>query len=202
MTGKFMMRPAVLNGVFALLWCRFAYVYARAFFQNPAFVTALFFALETSIVVAYCIRRPALVQSHRWRDCVPAFGAIALGMQFRPSWPTRDVPLGYVLEVAGICVTLLGMLSLGRSFALLPANRGLKTGGLYADIRHPVYVGYMLIYTGYAVLNPSGRNIVVLLGCVGLLCWRAANEERVLAQDPAWTAYAKRVRWRLVPRVF
>ena len=196
------MRQGVLNIVFALLWSRFAYVYAAAFLTNPALVTALFFVLETIIVVAFCIRRPALIQSNQWRDWVPACGAIVFGMLFQPSRETQDLVIGYILEIVGICVAMLGMFSLGRSFAILPANRGLQTGGLYACIRHPVYAGYMLLYTGYTVLNPLGANVVVLLFCVGMLFWRAANEEQLLARDPSWLTYAKRVRWRILPYVY
>ena len=195
------LRHKVLNIVLALLWSRFVYLYASAFYRNPALVTALFFVLETSIVIAFCIRRPALVQCHQWRDWVPAVGAIVLGMQFQPSWEPRDVALGYIIEIAGICVAMLGMCSLGRSFAILPANRGLQTGGLYAYIRHPIYAGYILLYTGYTVLNPLGSNCVVLLCCVGMLFWRAANEELVLARDPSWLTYTKRVRWRILPYI-
>lgn len=201
MPVKSTIRHNAFNIVLALLWSRFAYVYATAFLENPAFVTALFFVLETSIVIAFCIRRPAFIQSNQWHDWVPAFGAIVIGMLFQPSWKPRDVALGYILQVVGVCVTLLGMLSIGRSFAILPANRGLRTGGIYAYIRHPIYAGYMLVYSGYTILNPLGVNFMVLLCCVGMLFWRAANEERLLARDPSWFTYAKRVRWRFLPYI-
>ena len=201
MPVKSTIRENAINIVLALIWSRFAYIYAAAFLENPAPITALFFVLETSIVIAFCIRRPALIQSNQWRDWVPALGAIVLGMQFQPSREPRDMAVGYVLQVAGVCVTILGMLSIGRSFAILPANRGLRTGGIYAFIRHPIYAGYMLVYTGYTILNPLAANIAILLCCVGLLSWRAVNEERLLAQDPSWLAYAKRVKWRFLPYI-
>ena len=46
----------------ALIWSRFAYIYATAFLKNPAPIAALFFVLKTSIVIAFCIRRPATIQ--------------------------------------------------------------------------------------------------------------------------------------------
>ena len=37
-----------------------------------------------------------------------------------------------------------GKLSLGRSFGLMPANRGVVSTGMYRLVRHPIYLGYLV----------------------------------------------------------
>jgi protein-S-isoprenylcysteine O-methyltransferase Ste14 len=97
---------------------------------------------------------------------------------------------------------LLGLLSLGRSYAMLPALRVVRTGGLYAHVRHPVYACYLLADLGSVALQPSLRNAAV--AAVGGVTFflRALLEERVLARDPAYADYMRQVRWRFFPGVF
>jgi protein-S-isoprenylcysteine O-methyltransferase Ste14 len=98
------------------------------------------------------------------------------------------------------CLLALGVL--GRSFGVVAADRGLRTGGPYRLVRHPVYASYLITEAGYVLQNPSVWNLGLLL--IELLCQigRIHAEERVLRQDPAWSAYAAKTRYRLLPGVF
>ena len=51
---------------------------------------------------------------------------------------------------------------LGRSFGLLPAQRGLVTAGPYRIVRHPIYFGYLIGHIGFLLVNFSWRNAAVL----------------------------------------
>jgi len=102
---------------------------------------------------------------------------------------------GNVLAVAGIC-------DLGRSFGIVAAHRGIKTGGLYRSVRHPIYAAYLLAFGGFVLAHPSGYNTLVLLIWAGIQIARIHAEERLLAADPQYTAYALRVRYRLIPGIW
>jgi protein-S-isoprenylcysteine O-methyltransferase Ste14 len=47
---------------------------------------------------------------------------------------------------------------LGRSFGLLPAQRGLVVVGPYRFVRHPIYFGYLIGHIGFLLVNFSWRN--------------------------------------------
>jgi protein-S-isoprenylcysteine O-methyltransferase Ste14 len=114
-----------------------------------------------------------------------------------------------VPEAAAVTLQALGMawqawakLTLGRSFGLLPAHRGVVTSGPYALVRHPIYLGYLVAHIGFLLANFSGRNAVVLAVLYGLQVTRMVLEERVLYGASAeYRAYTQRVRWRFVPGV-
>jgi protein-S-isoprenylcysteine O-methyltransferase Ste14 len=105
-------------------------------------------------------------------------------------------------SAAGLLVIIAGKLSLGRSFGLVPANRGIVSHGLYRAVRHPIYLGYLVTHVAFLIANPSPWNVALLASADIALVLRAIQEERTLLADPAYAAYQTRVRWRLVPGVF
>jgi protein-S-isoprenylcysteine O-methyltransferase Ste14 len=97
---------------------------------------------------------------------------------------------------------LVALGALGRSFGIVAANRGIKTRGLYARVRHPAYSGYLVSYLGYVAESPSARNIALLVVGTGAQLVRMSEEERMLKLDDAYRAYLARVRRRLIPFVY
>jgi protein-S-isoprenylcysteine O-methyltransferase Ste14 len=97
---------------------------------------------------------------------------------------------------------IAGKITLGRSFGIVPANRGIVIAGPYGFVRHPIYAGYLLTHVGFACAYPTGWNIGVLILTDAALITRALYEERVLAGDRLYQTYCRRVAWHLVPGVF
>ncbi len=93
------------------------------------------------------------------------------------------------------------MLSLNRSIGFVAANRGIKTGGMYRFVRHPLYCAYIIAFFGFLMNHPSAHNICVYSIMVLLLFMRAIAEERLLTKNDEYRAYSKKVRWRLIPYV-
>ena len=110
--------------------------------------------------------------------------------------------VGQIVQVYGVMLQLGASYSLGRSFGLVPANRGIKTGGLYRSVRHPFYFSYLVTQTGYIISNPSLRNGAILTIGVGFQAIRIRNEERLLVRDIDYAHYVTTVRWHLVPGVW
>ncbi len=94
-----------------------------------------------------------------------------------------------------------GKISLGYSFGLLPANRGVMERGLYRIVRHPIYLGYLLTHIPFLAAHPSGWNAAVLLVGDAALIVRALYEEKTLGRDPQYVRYCQTVKWRLVPGI-
>lgn len=109
---------------------------------------------------------------------------------------------GAVLMLAGLLVSFGAKLSLRRSFGIIAANRGVKRTGLYAIVRHPMYLGYLVTYIGVIALNPSVWNAVLLSCWLGFEVLRIFAEERILMQDPDYSEHASKVKFRLVPGVW
>jgi protein-S-isoprenylcysteine O-methyltransferase Ste14 len=106
---------------------------------------------------------------------------------------------GLVLVTIAAVLSLASLLSLGKSFGILPASRGLVHSGVYRLVRHPMYGAYVLSDVGYALQEANvGSLLLVFAGWVSLF-YRIRAEERILCRDERWTPYVARVPYRLFP---
>jgi protein-S-isoprenylcysteine O-methyltransferase Ste14 len=124
---------------------------------------------------------------------------------FDPKDVHRLIPeaAGVLLQVIGTSWQFTSKFFLGRSFGLLPAQRGLVLNGPYRFVRHPIYLGYLIGHVGFLLVNFSWRNFAVLALLYVAQVHRILREESVLAaNDAEYRAYQQRVRWRLLPFIF
>jgi isoprenylcysteine carboxyl methyltransferase (ICMT) family protein YpbQ len=108
---------------------------------------------------------------------------------------------GVAFELFGIALTQVARVYMGRSFGILPANRGVVSKGPFSFIRHPIYFGWMVLSIGYAMSYPIARNILLILVTLPFMVWRIEQEETHLSEDPEYCTYEQRVRFRLWPGV-
>jgi protein-S-isoprenylcysteine O-methyltransferase Ste14 len=107
-----------------------------------------------------------------------------------------------IVSAVGLMVVIVGKMALGRSFGVVPANRGVVVRGPYGLVRHPIYTGYLITHTGFLLANPTPWNIGVIAIADAALVVRALMEERILKADAEYQGYCERVGWHLVPGVF
>jgi len=120
---------------------------------------------------------------------------------------TEAVPLAAdaataILSALGLGLVVIGKVALGRSFGLVPANRGVVVRGPYTFVRHPIYTGYLITHIAFLMAHPTRWNAGVFLIADTALVLRALMEERVLSADAEYQQYCRRVGWHLVPGVF
>lgn len=153
------------------------------------------------LVVAFVlIRRPAARVSERPLDWAIAFGASLGVLLMRPGGtPLIGAAPALALAAPGWLIALSAKLCLNRSFGIVAADRGVKAGGAYALVRHPMYLGYFLNHTAYLLLNATAANLAVWLAVCGCQWGRILREEELLGHDPAYRAYRAKVRFRLLP---
>ena len=164
----------------------------------------LLVASEALVVVLTMVRRSAGTVDRTFKarllTILSTFGAPLV----RPLSGAAIAPESLTVAIAaiGLIIVVLGKLSLGRSFGLSPANRGVVSRGMYRFLRHPIYLGYLITHLGFVAANPASWNLLILAVADIALMFRAVCEEQTLAQDPAYRSYMERVRWRVVPGVF
>jgi protein-S-isoprenylcysteine O-methyltransferase Ste14 len=85
---------------------------------------------------------------------------------------------------------------------LLPEQKVIATR-LYALVRHPMYMGALLLLVGMPLALGSPWGLLVFLFFMPALLWRIFDEEKFLGRNlPGYTEYQKKVRFRLVPFIW
>ena len=174
------------------------------FLETGRLTGLLLLASETLVVILTICRRFTSVvdRSHRARvlTAISMMGPVLV----RPAAVAALAPelVTVLFSAAGLSIVIAGKLSLGRSFGLMPANRGVVSTGLYRLVRHPIYMGYLVTHAGFLAANPTIWNLIMLVAADLALMWRAVCEEHTLQQDDAYREYQQVVRWRVVPGVF
>jgi protein-S-isoprenylcysteine O-methyltransferase Ste14 len=91
------------------------------------------------------------------------------------------------------------------SWARLQEERGQTVirDGLYAHIRHPMYLGIILAFLGLPLALGSLWALIPGVIIMGLFVYRTYREDHMLqAGLPGYAEYAREVRYRLLPRIW
>jgi protein-S-isoprenylcysteine O-methyltransferase Ste14 len=92
-----------------------------------------------------------------------------------------------MLVLSGIIIRWIAIIQLGKSFTVDVAITNvarLKTDGLYKRVRHPSYLGLLLIIIGFSATMNSLYSFLVLAVPVFLaITYRISVEEKVLINE-------------------
>lgn len=182
----------------------FCYLHLSRVFGDGVY-TSIPFAFEQALLTGmFLTRRRSTATSTRRMDWTFAAigGWLPLIVQPHGSGTGMAAFTGLGLQGVGLTITCIAFVCLGRSFGIVAANRGLKSGGPYRFIRHPIYLGHALTITGFVIANFSVFNlsIFVIEGVCQLA--RIHAEERLLVATSNYTGYSQGVRWRLIPGLY
>ncbi|HET9553268.1 MAG TPA: methyltransferase [Anaeromyxobacteraceae bacterium] len=196
------LREAGTNLSLAALYLLFAWAHGHRFVQHPRPSLALVVVMEGVVAVLLLVRsRAAQASFSPWSWLTTVVGSFA-PLLLRPGAEAQDSPAGQAIQVLGALLAIASILSLQRSFGLLPAVRTLRMGGAYRWVRHPIYAAYTVQNLGYLLSNRTLANLAVVAVALLFQVLRVYNEERLLRTLPAYEEYARRTRWRLLPLVF
>jgi protein-S-isoprenylcysteine O-methyltransferase Ste14 len=192
---------------------------ARGFFAHPARAGAALVLVLMAPVMTLCTagRSRGVKHAPDWKPFFPMLVAHSLFTAYVMPWmDARDVlvlPGGDALRWTGLALLALGallrlgpMVDLGRRFSsqvAIQAEHRLHTSGWYSSVRHPSYLGILLMDLGFAGLFRS----TVALALMPIVFWmfkrRMDVEEGLLIDQfgDEYRAYMGRTA-RIVPRVY
>ena len=139
------------------------------------------------LAFVYISRRPEnrYDRTGLWLGLMAAF----LPIPFAPEHPGV---LPYLVGLTGYALIFWSLLALGPSFGIAPADRGLVSAGPYSLVRHPMYLGELLLRGAL-----SGPVPFMILALIQLI--RIQREEKIIQ---GYEFYARQVPWRLIPLVY
>lgn len=124
-----------------------------------------------------------------------------------PPPPRLLAALGLLMFIVGSWVTTLALRA--NAFAVTVVRHQEERGhaiadrGPYTIVRHPMYSGLVILYLGIPLWLGSTAGLVAVIVPMAILATRILNEERFLRRNLAgYDAYAARVRYRLIPRLW
>src|ERR1700761_4331511 len=126
-------------------------------------------------------------------------------------WPfpntatVRD--MGVAVAVIGFIIRWISILQLGKMFTVdvaITSGHSLKTDGMYSIVRHPSYLGLMLIICGIALCQANILAcIVIIIPIFLVLNYRIKVEEKALRAEfgDQYEAYQKNTA-RIIPGIY
>ncbi len=175
-------------------------VFSQAFNSPfpPSLSTALLVLINSVALVLFVLRRDATRVGNKVEMVIAISGTFIVS--FLEGNEVRDTHwLPSVIQITALVGWAVSLAYLGRSFGIVPADRGLVQRGPYRYVRHPVYAFEALFFIGYIVAVPTLRTAVIIALWAALQITRILREERILA---GYEEYRRRVRWRLLPGVW
>jgi len=114
--------------------------------------------------------------------------------------------LGVALSFLGFSLIFLSGLALGRQYSqdvTIQKDHQLVIGGVYRFIRHPRYIGIILLAIGFSLGFRSWIGLITSGICTLVLLYRIGDEELTMHKEfgQQWESYCQRS-WRLIPYVY
>ncbi len=224
-TGQF-----IFTVFYLLLWPALFLFISGDWFWIEGWIFGLWFLSTTTSIIFYMyVKDPALL-AERFRKqgtgnqkTWDKIFFLAMGVFFigwivfipidskRYLW-TKDFPM--VLKYIGCMFLLLSSFFLYRSFAdntfLSPLvriqaerNQQLVTKGVYGFVRHPMYLGGLLMFVGVPLLVGSYLGLSISVFLIISLAIRAIGEEKMMLEElEGYEQYKQKVKFRFFPHVW
>lgn len=126
---------------------------------------------------------------------------------FDHHWRWSQVPM--LLTMAGFAAVALGFVvvflafrenSFGSGIIEVADDQKVVASGPYAVVRHPMYVGAIVLFLGTPLALGSYWALIPAVALSAMIAVRLTDEERFLAANlPGYDAYRRQVRYRLAP---
>jgi protein-S-isoprenylcysteine O-methyltransferase Ste14 len=195
---------SIARATIIVLFAFMAIRFGADFLSTGAITGLLLLVSEALVVVLTVLRRSAATVDRSVRARLLTALSMLGPPLLQPAHVTALLPEPVTVgaSAVGLAIVIAGKMTLGRSFGLMPANRGVVSSGVYRIVRHPIYLGYLITHVAFLLATPSAWNVAALFAADSALLARAVCEEQTLSRDDRYRAYQQSVRWRVCPGVF
>lgn len=134
--------------------------------------------------------------------------AVLSALDHRFAWsdvPTSVVVIGNFVVVVGLAVAELVVIqnNYAGNTITVEAEQPVVSTGLYGVVRHPMYVGALIVMVGMPLALGSYWGLLTIIGGVAVFVARITDEEKALQRDlDGYRAYTEKVHYRLLPGVW
>ncbi len=119
--------------------------------------------------------------------------------------PTAVVVIGNVLVLTGLLLAEVVVVQNNYAAATITVEKEqpVVSTGLYSVVRHPMYVGALIMMVGMPLALASLWGLLTIIPGVLVFAARITDEERALRQElDGYDEYTQKVHYRLVPGVW
>ncbi len=132
---------------------------------------------------------------------LPSFIIAGLSFRLAIEQPIWDF-FPSLLFISGTSFTIISFLFLGNSFSFFPALRNIKTKGPYSIIRHPGYLGEIIMVFACCITIEKWFALILFLLLIIFIRIRIHEEEKILILKESYREYTKNVTWKLIPFIW
>ena len=123
------------------------------------------------------------------------------------SMPLATVYVGLILLAIGVTPVIWALMvnPHAETTVRIQTDRDHKvvSSGPYGIVRHPMYIGAILMFPGVALILGSMWALAISGLIAVLMVWRTAMEDRTLRRElPGYEEFTSLTRYRLVPRLW
>jgi protein-S-isoprenylcysteine O-methyltransferase Ste14 len=212
---RFIMAPIIMGLMLFLpagsLYYWQAWIYCAVLFIPVFFVVLYFFKYDPELLE----RRMRMWEKEEKQKTIQIVGIIIFfsgfimcGLDYRYHW--SNVPVYLVIAAnaiifSGYIFVFLVLRENSYASRIIEVEKGQKviTTGPYAIVRHPMYLGVLVMYLFTPLALGSYWAIIFFLPLLPLLVSRLLNEEKKLLRElPGYKEYCQKTKYRLIPFIY
>ncbi len=188
-----------------------AWIYCGVLFIPVFFVVSYFLKKDPELLE----RRMRMREKEEKQKTIQIIGIIIFfigflipGLDYRYHWsnvPVYLVIAADVIVLSGYIFAFLVLRENSYASRIIEVEKGQKviTTGPYAIVRHPMYLGVLVMYIFTPLALGSYWALPFFLPLLPLLINRLLNEEEMLLKElPGYKEYCKKTRYHLVPFIW
>ncbi|MFI5263928.1 MAG: methyltransferase family protein [Candidatus Kapaibacterium sp.] len=191
-----------------------AWAYLFVFFVSVTAITLYLMKRDTALLERRMTAGPG-AEKEKSQKVIQFFAQFAFisiyvlsALDHRFGWsavPVSIIVIGDILVALGLFIVFLvfkentftsGIIEVGKEQTVIST-------GPYAIVRHPMYIGALLMLLGTPIALDSWWGLLTMIPFTFVIIVRLRNEEKFLLKNlPGYTEYFGKVRYRLVPGIY